>query len=124
VSRRIFLIFGDVCQEEKESGRSCQRSGYGQGRRSLQSAEDCRAQFGTRRGGAFIPGNGYGGQLDMQAFLEQEKNALRERKDAEQFLSRIDNVLINGTELILDRVFHLTGFDRIETETERNKPEC
>jgi transposase len=58
--------------------------------------------------------------IGYAGLFEQEENALREQKAVEQFLSRIDNVLIYGTELILDRLFHLTGFDRIEDETLRH----
>jgi len=37
-----------------------------------------------------------------------------------QFLDQIDNVLINGTQLILDRVFERIGFDQIKDEVLRN----
>ena len=37
-----------------------------------------------------------------------------ERDNAEYFFNHIENVLLNGTGLILNRVFKLIGFDRIE----------
>lgn len=37
-----------------------------------------------------------------------------------QFLDQIDNVLINGTQLIIDRVFERIGFDQIKDEVLRN----
>ena len=43
----------------------------------------------------------------------------REREEAERVLSSIENVLLNGCELILDRVFDLVGFDAIRDRTFR-----
>ena len=53
----------------------------------------------------------YGGQRDL--FEEREKQQ-RERLEVERVLSNVDKVLINGTQLIIDRVFHQVGFDAIE----------
>ncbi len=36
-----------------------------------------------------------------------------EKQVTEHLLSNIENILINGTQLILDKVFHLIGFDKI-----------
>jgi transposase len=55
----------------------------------------------------------YTGQQDMfqQAAKEQEEIQI-----TEYLLSNIDNILINGTQLILDKVFRLIGFDQINDE--------
>ena len=36
-----------------------------------------------------------------------------ERDSVEYFFNRIENILLNGTQLILNRVFSLTGFDKL-----------
>jgi len=46
--------------------------------------------------------------------FEQYEKEKFERDNAEYFLGNIENVLLNGTSLILNQVFKLTGFDRIE----------
>jgi transposase len=46
--------------------------------------------------------------------FEQYEKMKFERDNAEYFLGNIENVLLNGTGLILNRVFKLIGFDRIE----------
>ena len=47
---------------------------------------------------------------DMFDKYEREK---AERESIEYFLNRIENILLNGTQLILNRVFCLIGFDKI-----------
>jgi len=56
----------------------------------------------------------FGGQMDLFASEEQEKRAQLEVAEASRVLGKIENILINGTELILDRVFRQTGFDVID----------
>jgi len=46
-------------------------------------------------------------------FLQQEKEKF-ERESADYFFANIENVLLNGTLPVLDQVFKLIGFDRIE----------
>ena len=59
----------------------------------------------------------YCGQQDIfeQAGKEQEEAHI-----TEMFLSNIDNILINGIQLILNRVFRLIGFDQINDEILRH----
>lgn len=49
--------------------------------------------------------------LFVQAAKEQD-----EKQVIEEFLSRIDSILLNGTQLILNKVFDLIGFDQIKDE--------
>jgi hypothetical protein len=49
------------------------------------------------------------GSRDM--FREQQQ---KEKQVTEQFLSNIENILLNGTQLILNQVFRLVGFDAID----------
>jgi transposase len=51
------------------------------------------------------------GERDI--FAEQEL-AREEKQVTEILLSHIENILLNGTQLILNQVFHLIGFDRID----------
>lgn len=51
------------------------------------------------------------GMKDMFLLYENEKF---ERESATYFFNSIENILLNGTLLILNRVFKLIGFDRIE----------
>lgn len=48
-------------------------------------------------------------------FNEQAK-AEEEEKLTKYFLSNVENILLNGTQLILEQVFRLVGFDRIDDE--------
>jgi transposase len=50
---------------------------------------------------------------DMFDACELEK---AERETVEYFLGNIENILLNGTQLVLNRVYHLTGFDQIDDE--------
>lgn len=53
----------------------------------------------------------YRGELDI---FQQSSRAQEEKQVTEYLLSNIENILINGTQLILDKVFNITGFDAIE----------
>jgi hypothetical protein len=55
----------------------------------------------------------YEGQTDLFSLFEKEQSANRELEETERVLGNIDNILINGTELILDYVFKGVGFDKI-----------
>ena len=48
--------------------------------------------------------------VDMFDTYEREQS---ERKSAENVLNNIENILLNGTQLLLNRVYCLTGFDKI-----------
>ncbi|MDR2835520.1 MAG: hypothetical protein LBV69_04885, partial [Bacteroidales bacterium] len=52
----------------------------------------------------------YRGERDMFAEYTQEQ---KEKQVTEVLLSNIENILLNGTQLILDKVFELVGFDKI-----------
>lgn len=54
----------------------------------------------------------FGGQQELD--FEDKKN--RELEDTERFISNIDNVLINGTQLLLDKVYDSIGFNQIPDE--------
>jgi transposase len=51
-------------------------------------------------------------RLDL--FGHEREACEREIVQAEEILSRVSNILINGCDLILDRVFDAVGFDKIE----------
>ena len=53
------------------------------------------------------------GEQDL--FLNQAKE-FEERQVVEYLLDNIEHILLNGTQLILNQVFHLVGFDRIEDD--------
>ena len=57
------------------------------------------------------------GRLDL--FGEERKKCEAELLNAEQMLSCITNISINGADLILDRVFDSVGFNRIDDEVFR-----
>jgi len=46
--------------------------------------------------------------------FQQSAKEEDERQVIEYLFSNIENALINGTQLILDKVFHISGFDAIE----------
>ncbi len=43
----------------------------------------------------------------------------REKEEREQFLANIENFLVNGDSLILDRIFNRIDFDKIEDDVYR-----
>ena len=58
----------------------------------------------------------YNGQLDMLSLLEKEEQSRHELEETVRVLDNIDNILINGTQLVLDKVFSLIGFDAINDD--------
>lgn len=52
--------------------------------------------------------------LGKQDIFELHNKALEEKQFAEYLLKNIENILLNGVQLILNNVFKLTGFDLIE----------
>jgi transposase len=58
-------------------------------------------------------------QKRLPDMFNQYEEAQLEKENAEYFFSHIENVLINGTQLILNQVFKLTGFDRVEDDVFR-----
>ena len=61
-------------------------------------------------------------RLDL--FGEERKKCEAELLNAEQMLSCITNISINGADLILDRVFDSVGFNRIDDEVFRQMMRC
>jgi transposase len=55
----------------------------------------------------------YTGERDMFVEYEQQRE---EKQVTEYLLSNIENILLNGTQLILDQVYRLVGFDAIEDD--------
>ena len=58
-------------------------------------------------------------QPELDLFGEERRALEYEREMTERVLSNIDNILLNGTELILDRVFDRIGFNRVEDKVFR-----
>lgn len=54
--------------------------------------------------------------LGEQDIFEAHNKALEETQVAEYLLSNVENILLNGVQLILNNVFKLTGFDSIEDD--------
>lgn len=56
------------------------------------------------------------GMADMFADADGKS---REKEETERFLANIENILVNGDSLILDRIFDRIGFDKIEDDVFR-----
>ena len=56
-------------------------------------------------------------QLDL--FGEEREACDREREEVRRVLSQVSNILLNGCDLILDRIFDRIGFNRIDDEVFR-----
>ena len=56
----------------------------------------------------------------IQDIFQQTAKEKEEKQITEYFLSNIENILINGTQLILDKVYRLTGFDKIDDDILRH----
>lgn len=54
--------------------------------------------------------------LGKQDIFEVHNKAIEERQVTEYLLSNVENILLNGVQLILNNVFKLTGFDQIEDD--------
>ncbi|GHU70597.1 hypothetical protein FACS189413_11150 [Bacteroidia bacterium] len=52
----------------------------------------------------------------MLSLLEEEQVARHEMEETARVLDNIYNVFINGTQLILNHVFHCVGFDKINDD--------
>ena len=52
--------------------------------------------------------------IGEQDVLEVHDRAIEERQVTEYLLSNVENILLNGVQLILNNVFKLIGFDLIE----------
>ena len=57
---------------------------------------------------------------DGQQELDFDDRKGKEVEETERFLSNIDNVLINGTQFLLDQVYDSIGFNRIPDEILRH----
>jgi transposase len=57
------------------------------------------------------------GERDMFAVAEEQRE---ERQVTDYFLNNIENILLNGTQLILNQVFKLVGFDKIDDDILRH----
>jgi len=53
------------------------------------------------------------GERDMFALFEQQRE---EKQVTDCLLNNIENILLNGTQLILNQVFQLIGFDAINDD--------
>ena len=58
--------------------------------------------------------------LGEQDIFDQANKEIEEKQVTEYLLSNIENILLNGTQLILDKVFKATGFDKIDDEILRH----
>ena len=56
-------------------------------------------------------------QLDL--YGEEREACDREREEVRRVLSNVSNILLNGCDLILDRIFDRIGFNRIDDEVFR-----
>jgi transposase len=54
--------------------------------------------------------------LGEQDIFDLHNKVIEERQVTEYLLSNVENILLNGVQLILNKVFKLTGFDLIEDE--------
>jgi transposase len=55
-------------------------------------------------------------QSGLSDMFEQYSQEHFEREAVDYFFDHIENVLLNGTQLILNHVFHIIGFDRIDDD--------
>ena len=56
------------------------------------------------------------GQLDLFASMEKEEQVRNEKSVTCQVLGNVDNILINGTQLILEKIYARIGFDSIHDD--------
>lgn len=68
----------------------------------------------VQQGREWIRQNEHKNQLKLDLYGSETRSKQQERIQAEQMLSQIDNIMLNGCELILNRVFDKIGFGAIE----------
>jgi len=59
-------------------------------------------------------------QPEIDLFGEEITKLQKEREEIHQFLSCINNIMLNGTDLILDKVFDYISFNKIEDDIFRH----
>jgi len=59
------------------------------------------------------------GQTNMLHIFEVEDNKRNEIEETQRVLDNVENILLNGTELLLDRVYRQIGFDQMDDDTLR-----
>jgi transposase len=78
------------------------------------STDEAEVERLYRKGREWV--HSYAGQLDMFVSKEKEELIHAEQKAICQVLENVENILLNGTQLILNRVYAQTGFDSIDDE--------
>ena len=56
---------------------------------------------------------------ELDLYGEETEAKRKEEEDTQAFLSNIENILVNGDQLILDRIFDKVGFNQIEDDVFR-----
>lgn len=69
-----------------------------------------------KKGKEWISKHKHKDQLALDLYGEESSLKHQEIEQVERFLSHIDNILLNGCELILNHVFDTIGFDKIEDD--------
>jgi transposase len=92
---------------QKINGRTCYINTIG------VSSDEKELQDLVKQGNEWI--HSYFGDLFYSHQKEEQEQVL-----TEQVLSNVKNVLLNGTQLILNQIFNLVGFDKIEDDILRN----
>lgn len=61
----------------------------------------------------------YCGQQDIFEQQAHAENKIRESEETKRVLGNVENIMLNGTEIIIERVFRLIGFDKIKDDVLR-----
>lgn len=92
-----------VCSKERGKFRELQTIGVS------SDSEDIKAL--QRQGHIWIREHSSPGDM-----LDRQKQIDCEQESGQYFFNSIENILLNGTQLVLERVFRLIGFDQIDDE--------
>ncbi|MDR3118366.1 MAG: IS1634 family transposase [Mediterranea sp.] len=80
------------------------------------SSDSCEIERFVIQGKEWIEKEQIRRQPRLDLFGEERKTCEQEPEEVERVLSHVSNILLNGTDLILDQVFDRAGFNRVEDE--------
>ena len=103
-----------VVVAEKQKGRYLEHITIG------ISSDPCKINKFIEEGNQWILKEKKKRQPEIDLFGEETAKLQKEREEVHQFLSCIDNIMLNGTDLILDKVFDCIGFNKIEDDIFRH----
>ena len=118
---RFFVPLHHVCTKENQSFRHNKRCSCEQITWEIHRSEEVwSGKVAEEADELFQKAQLWLRTHDGQQELDFDDRKGKEVEETERFLSNIDNVLINGTQLLLDQIYDSVGFNQIPDEILRH----